>query len=89
MIIGNKFANLLQVVAVEGNVGEVIEKNFTAPLFHKIIAKDMDLIDIEIRTLAGREVPFDFGQVSFIINIKQKNFLKVILTLQFKKTVIF
>jgi hypothetical protein len=75
MIIGNTFANLLQVIAVEGKVGEVIEKNFSAPIFHKIIAKDMDVIDVEIRSLTGREVPFDFGQV--------------ILTLQFKKTIVF
>jgi len=75
MIIGNTFANLLQVIAVEGQVGQVVEKNFSAPIFHKIMAKDMDILDIEIRSLTGREVPFDFGQV--------------ILTLQFKKTVIF
>jgi hypothetical protein len=75
MIIGNTFANLLQVIAVEGEVGQVVEKNFTAPIFHRIIAKDMDVVDVEIRSLTGREVPFDFGQV--------------ILTLQFKKTVIF
>jgi hypothetical protein len=75
MIIGNTFANLLQVIAVEGQVGQVVEKNFTAPIYHKIIAKEMDVVDVEIRSLTGREVPFDFGQV--------------ILTLQFKKTVIF
>jgi hypothetical protein len=75
MIIGNKFANLLQVIAVEGKVGQVIEKNFPSPLFHKIIAKDLDVIDVEIRSLTGREVPFEFGQV--------------ILTLQFKKSFVF
>ena len=53
MIIGNKFSNLLQVIAVEGNVGQVVEKNFTAPLFHRIIAKELDVIDIEIRNLTG------------------------------------
>jgi len=53
MIIGNKFSNLLQVIAVEGNVSQVVEKNFTAPLFHRIIAKELDVIDIEIRNLTG------------------------------------
>jgi hypothetical protein len=75
MIIGDIFANLLQVIAVEGNMGQVIEKNYPSPLFHRITAKDLDIIDVEIRSLTGREVPFEFGQV--------------ILTLQFKKTVTF
>jgi len=75
MIVGNTFANLLQVIAVEGQVGQIVEKNFSSPLFHKIIAKDMDMIDIEIKSLNGRQVPFEFGEV--------------ILSLQFKKTLIF
>jgi hypothetical protein len=75
MIIGDTFANLLQVIAVEGNMGQIIEKNYPSPLFHRINAKDLDIIDVEIRSLTGREVPFEFGQV--------------ILTLQFKKTVTF
>lgn len=75
MIVGNTFSNLLQVIAVEGQVGQVVEKNFPAPLFHKIIAKDMDMVDVEIRSLSGREVPFEFGEI--------------ILNLHFKKTIIF
>lgn len=75
MIIGDTFANLLQVIAVEGTVGQVIEKNYPSPLFHKILAKDLDVIDIEVRSLTGREVPFEFGEI--------------ILTLQFKKTITF
>uniref|UniRef100_A0A914I7L6 Uncharacterized protein n=1 Tax=Globodera rostochiensis TaxID=31243 RepID=A0A914I7L6_GLORO len=71
MIFGNTFANLLQVIAVEGKSGSVVEKDFQTPLFHKIIAREVDVLDVEIRTLTGREVPFDFGQV--------------VLTLQFKK----
>ncbi|KAL3118843.1 hypothetical protein niasHT_008190 [Heterodera trifolii] len=71
MIVGNTFANLLQVIAVEGKSGSVVEKDFQSPLFHKIIAREVDVLDVEIRTLTGREVPFEFGQV--------------VLTLQFKK----
>ncbi|KAL3087456.1 hypothetical protein niasHT_023704 [Heterodera trifolii] len=74
MIVGNTFANLLQVIAVEGKSGSVVEKDFQSPLFHKIIAREVDVLDVEIRTLTGREVPFEFGQV--------------VLTLQFKKLLI-
>ncbi|KAL3117507.1 hypothetical protein niasHT_005578 [Heterodera trifolii] len=73
MIVGNTFANLLQVIAVEGKSGSVVEKDFQSPLFHKIIAKEVDVLDVEICTLTGREVPFEFGQV--------------VLTLQFKKQI--
>ncbi|KAL3075542.1 hypothetical protein niasHT_038259 [Heterodera trifolii] len=73
MIVGNTFANLLQVIAVEGKSGSVVEKDFQSPLFHKIIAREVDVLDVEIRTLTGREVPFEFGQV--------------VLTLQFKKQI--
>ena len=90
MIFGNAFANLLQVIAVEGTPGSVVEKDFQSPLFHKIVAREVDVLDVEIRTLTGRyhlslslfiffyslsEVPFEFGQV--------------VLTLQFKKVVTF
>ncbi|KAL3125140.1 hypothetical protein niasHT_002809 [Heterodera trifolii] len=54
MIVGNTFANLLQVIAVEGKSGSVVEKDFQSPLFHKIIAREVDVLDVEIRTLTGR-----------------------------------
>ncbi|KAL3073237.1 hypothetical protein niasHT_031185 [Heterodera trifolii] len=63
--------DLAGVIAVEGTSGSVVEKDFQSPLFHKIVAREVDVLDVEIRTLTGREVPFEFGQV--------------VLTLQFKK----
>ncbi|KAL3071717.1 hypothetical protein niasHS_016392 [Heterodera schachtii] len=54
MIFGNSFANLLQVIAVEGTSGSVVEKDFQSPLFHKIVAREVDVLDVEIRTLTGR-----------------------------------
>ncbi|KAL3102872.1 hypothetical protein niasHT_028675 [Heterodera trifolii] len=49
MIFGNTFANLLQVIAVEGTSGSVVEKDFQSPLFHKIVAREVDVLDVEIR----------------------------------------
>ncbi|KAL3117433.1 hypothetical protein niasHT_004436 [Heterodera trifolii] len=54
MIFGNTFANLLQVIAVEGTSGSVVEKDFQSPLFHKIVAREVDVLDVEIRTLTRR-----------------------------------
>ncbi|KAL3112276.1 hypothetical protein niasHT_013295 [Heterodera trifolii] len=73
MIVGNTFANLLQVIAVEGKSGNVVEKDFQSPLFHKIIAREVDVLDVEIRTLTGREVPFEFGQVVLTLQFKKQN----------------
>jgi len=75
MIVGDKLASLLQIVAVTGAPGDVIEKKYDAPLFNKVISKNIDEIEIEIRTLEGRLVPFDYGVV--------------ILTLIFKKLILF
>jgi len=75
MIVGDKLASLLQIVAVTGAPGDVIEKKYDAPLFNKVISKNVDEIEIEIRTLEGRLVPFDYGVV--------------IITLIFKKLILF
>ena len=50
---GDTFANLLQIIAVEGSTGQVIERNYPSPLFHRMTAKDLDVIDVEIRSLTG------------------------------------
>ena len=75
MIVGDKLASLLQIVAVSGTPGDVIEKKYDSPLFSKVAARNIDEIEIEIRTLDGRLVPFDYGVV--------------IITLMFKKLIVF
>jgi hypothetical protein len=75
IIFGNTFSNLLQIVAVEGQNGDVIQKEFQHPLMHKITAREIDSLDIEIRSLDGRFIHFDYGSI--------------ILTLIFKKMIYF
>jgi hypothetical protein len=75
IIFGNTFANLLQLVAVEGNSGETIQKLFPNPLMHRVVAREIDSMDFEIRSIDGRLVKFDYGQV--------------ILTLLFKRAIYF
>ncbi|KAL3114331.1 hypothetical protein niasHT_011732 [Heterodera trifolii] len=68
MIFGNSFANLLQVIAVEGTSGSVVEKDFQSPLFHKIVAREVDVLDVEIRTLPGGSVEiFKIFSLLFLI----------------------
>ncbi|KAL3098703.1 hypothetical protein niasHS_000819 [Heterodera schachtii] len=63
MIVGNTFANLLHVIAVEGKSGSVVEKDFQSPLFHKIIAREVDVLDVEIRTLTGSKMEAELASL--------------------------
>ena len=75
MIVGNRLASLLQIVAVSGKPGDVIEKHYDYPLFSKVLAKEISDITIEIRSMENRPIPFDYGVV--------------IITLVFKRSLIF
>lgn len=75
IIFGHSLSNLLQIVAVEGQNGDVIQKEFQHPLMHKIVAREIDTLDFEIRSLDGRLVNFDYGTI--------------VLTLLFKKSIYF
>lgn len=75
MIVGNTLASLLQVVAISGKPGDIVEKKYDSPMFSKVSAREIDEIEIELRTLDGRLIPFDYGTV--------------IITLLFKKIIVF
>ncbi|HEX4852448.1 MAG TPA: hypothetical protein VFV08_16640, partial [Puia sp.] len=75
MIVGDKLASLLQIVAVSGKPGDIIEKKYDSPLFSKVIAREIQEIEVELRNLEGRLIPFDYGAV--------------ICTLIFRKTIVF
>ena len=54
VIMGDRFAQLLQIIAVDGAPGAVVQKDFLPPIFHRVVAQETDVIDIEIRTMGGR-----------------------------------
>lgn len=58
-IIGDKMSSLLQIVAVSGRPGDIIEKTYDNPNFSRVIAKEINDITIEIRSLEGRPIPFE------------------------------
>jgi len=75
MIVGDKLASLLQIVAVSGKSGDVIEKRYDSPVFNRVVAKEIGDISVDIRSMEGRPIKFDYGIV--------------ILTLIFKRVVYF
>ena len=76
MIVGDRLTSLLRVVSVSGKHSDIIENVYDSPIFNKVLPREISEIEIEIRTLEGRLVPFD-------------KFAIVILTLIFKKIISF
>lgn len=72
---GNQTVSLLRVVSVRGNHGDTIENIYDSPLFTKVMPRQINEIEIELRTLDGHLVPFQFGTT--------------IVTLIFKKVLVF
>ena len=68
---GDTLSPLLQVIAVSGIPGEIIEKKYESPLFCKVKQREIDEIGIEIRTLSNRLVPFEYGVVVIVLMFKK------------------
>ena len=71
IIMGNQLVSLLSVVAVQGNHGDTIEKTYDSPVFTKVLPKQIQEIEIEIRTLDGHLVPFQFGLTMICLVFKK------------------
>jgi hypothetical protein len=75
MIVGDKMTSLLQIVPVSGKGGEIVEKRYDSPVLNRIVAKEINEIGVEIRSMEGRPIKFDYGII--------------IITLIFKRTIKF
>ena len=73
MIIGNSLSSLLRVVSVAGATpGEYYEKIYDSPIYARVLPKEVNEIEIEIRTMdSGRPVPFEFGTVLLVLIFKK------------------
>ena len=75
IIVGNELTSLLRVVSVSGNHGDTVENIYDSPVFSRVMPRQINEIEIELRTLEGKLVPFQFGVT--------------IVTLLFKKVIVF
>ncbi|CAK5078069.1 unnamed protein product [Meloidogyne enterolobii] len=73
MIIGNSLSSLLRVVSVAGaKPGEYNENIYDSPIYARVLPKEVNEIEIEIRTMDnGRLVPFSFGTVLIVLIFKK------------------
>ncbi|KAL3075851.1 hypothetical protein niasHT_032054 [Heterodera trifolii] len=61
MMIGDVTAPVLRIVTIRGAPDQVIEEQFFAIQYHKILLKEVSEILIEIRTNSGSLMPFQYG----------------------------
>ncbi|KAH7697020.1 Protein Y57G11C.20 [Aphelenchoides avenae] len=61
VILGDRMTSLLRVIAVTGKPGDILEKTYDAPIFSRISDREVSDIEIEIRTMEGRLIPFEYG----------------------------
>ncbi|KAL3122353.1 hypothetical protein niasHT_004002 [Heterodera trifolii] len=61
MMIGDVTAPVLRIVTIRGNPDQVIEEQFFAIQYHKLLSKEVSEILIEIRTNSGSLMPFQYG----------------------------
>ncbi|KAL7080354.1 hypothetical protein ACQ4LE_000098 [Meloidogyne hapla] len=73
MIIGNSLSSLLRVVSVAGsNPGEYNEKIYDTPIYARVLPREINEIEIELRTMDnGRLVPFSYGTVLVVLIFKK------------------
>ena len=63
IIFGDQLSSLLRVVPVAGEVGEINERIYDTAMMSKVHAKEINEIGIEIRSMEGRPINFDYGVV--------------------------
>ena len=71
IIMGSELVSLLSVVAVTGNHGDTIEKIYDTPIYSRVLPKQIQELEIEIRTLEGHLVPFQFGVTMICLVFKK------------------
>ncbi|KAL3078350.1 hypothetical protein niasHS_011557 [Heterodera schachtii] len=65
MMIGDVTAPVLRIVTIRGAPDQVIEEQFFAIQYHKILLKEVSEILIEVRTNSGSLMPFQYGTLDW------------------------
>ncbi|KAL3107673.1 hypothetical protein niasHT_018806 [Heterodera trifolii] len=65
MMIGDVTAPVLRIVTIRGNPDQVVEEQFFAIQYHKLLSKEVSEILIEIRTNSGSLMPFQYGTMDW------------------------
>jgi hypothetical protein len=72
VIMGNTVTSLLQIVAVEDHKpGSIVHKIYDSPMFIRVMPREINEIEIELRTITGDFVPFQYGTVMVTLVFKK------------------
>jgi hypothetical protein len=75
MILGDSMVSILRIVTVNGKPGDVIERSFDPPIYHKVITKFVNEIEIVICDIEGNPIPFEYGVVLVGLQFKKAFYL--------------
>ena len=73
VMVGDVTAPLLRMVNIHGSGlnEEVVEENYFAIQYHKLLVKEVSEICIEIRTTSGTLMPFQYGTCTLTLHFKK------------------
>ena len=74
-IVGNTCVPLLRIVHVHGIPGEFIEKIYTSPHYLPVIVKDLETINIAIKSDSGQFIGFNSGKTVVQLHFRKKHLL--------------
>ena len=73
--VGNTQAQLLKVISVpnDSNFGDIISQDINSLQYYPLLHKSFNSIEIRICDGSGKEVPFKYGRVIIVLDIRKKN----------------
>ena len=72
VMVGDVTAPLLRMVNIHAGLNdEVVEENYFAIQYHKLLVKEVSEISIEIRSASGNLMPFQFGTCTLTLHFKK------------------
>jgi hypothetical protein len=74
MMFGDVTAPILRAVTIRGAPDEIVEEQFFAIQYHKLLVKEISEIFIEIRTANGVLMPFMFGNCILTLHFRKASY---------------
>lgn len=74
MMVGDVMAPLLRIVTIRGAQDEMIEEQFFSIQYHRLLVKEVAEIQIEIRTVSGALMPFQYGTCTLTLHFKKASY---------------
>lgn len=71
VMIGDITAPLLRMVNIKGSADEIVEENYVAIQYHRMLVKEVSEICIEIRSASGSLMPFLYGTCTLTLHFKK------------------